>query len=244
MSTNNAAARGSLSERFKDLSPRLSYRQGVDPEYRDAIFRLRHDAYLREGAISPQPGGIFKDEVDQSENTLLFGIHVDDELVSSIRVSVSSPTAPDIPTAHVFPDILGPEIAAGKIIVDPTRFVVDHASSRRSPELPYITLRLAWIAMEQFDADILLAAVRSEHVAFYRRFWSTHAVAPPRTYPLLSKPISLTLADYPSVRESVHARYPLLASTAVERARIFDTLAAGQVRGLPPERSLGQPVTA
>lgn len=220
MSANNPVV-GGLRARVARLLPRVTYRRALTREYRNEIFRLRHDAYLREGAITAQPGGIFTDEVDEAENTHLFGLHVDGVLMSSIRISVTSWRSADIPTAHVFPDVLEPEIDAGKIIIDPTRFVVDHASSRLFPELPYLTLRLAWIAMEYYDADILLAAVRSEHVAFYRKFWNTTCVAPPRDYPMLSKPISLTMVDYLESRETVHSRYPFLASTSIERDRVF-----------------------
>lgn len=220
MSASNPVV-GGLRERVARLLPRVTYRRALTREYRQEIFRLRHDAYLREGAITAQPGGIFTDEVDETENTHLFGLHIDGKLMSSIRISVTSLRSADIPTAHVFPDVLEPEIDAGKIIVDPTRFVVHHASSRLFPELPYLTLRVGWIAMEYFDADILLAAVRSEHVAFYRKFWNTTCVAPPRDYPMLSKPISLTMVDYADARDAVHSRYPFLASTSAERDRVF-----------------------
>lgn len=234
MSASNPVGSQSLSNRIAKLSARLSYRRAVSQFYRKEIFRLRHDAYLREGAITARDDGLFRDEVDDAANTFLFGVHIDGPLMSSIRVSVTLPHQTDIPTSNVFPDLLGPEIAAGKIIVDPTRLVVDHASSRRFPELPYITLRLAWIAMEYFDADILLAAVRPEHVAFYRRFWSTRAVAPPRLYPLLSKPVSLTMVEYAAARDAVHGRYPFLASTAAEREQIFGD---GRERGRRSHRS-------
>ena len=236
MLASNIGNSGTLGERISMLSHRLQYRRAVTVEYRNEIFRLRHDAYLREGAIVAQPNGLFADEVDDWENTYLFGIHLDGALVSSIRVSVSLLRAPDIPTAQVFPEVLEPEIKTGKIIVDPTRFVVDYASSRCCPELPYITLRLPWIAMEHFEADILLAAVRPEHAAFYRRFWCTRPVAPPLLYPPLSKPVCLTMVHYACAREAVHARYPFLTSTRAERDRIFgvfggELMASTRARG-------------
>lgn len=240
MSSSNTAVSTSLTARIASLSPRLSYRLAVNPDDREEIFRLRHDAYVREGQIPPKPERQFRDEVDESENTYLFGIHVDGRLMSAIRVSVASLDRPDIPTGHVFPDILEPQIEAGKVIVDPSRFVVDPAGSRLHPELPYVTLRLAWIAMELFEADILLAAVRPPHVAFYRRFWMTQVITPPRVYPPLTTPVILTWAEYRAVRESVQGRYPFLASSAAERDRIFGEVpvtprhapAAGTAAGL------------
>lgn len=210
-----------LDERIKRVLPRLSYRRAVAPEYRREIFRLRHDAYVKEGAITPQPDGLFTDGVDEAENTLLFGVHVDGVLMSSIRFSIGYGSDCRVPTAKVFPDILDEEQARGRIIIDPTRFVVDAAASRRQPELPYVTLRLPWMAMEHFEADILLAAVRLEHAPFYRRFWNTRVLAPARTYPLLAKPIVLTAADYPEALDIVQGRYPFMASSAAEREELF-----------------------
>ena len=193
----------------------------MDEGDRREIFKLRHDAYLREGGITAQPDGLFRDAADDADNTHLFGIYIDDALTSSIRLSIATRAAPDIPSGPVFEDILAPKIEDGLVVVDPTRFCVDHAKSRLHPELPYITLRVAWLAMEHLGADILLAAVRPEHAAFYRRFWNTRAVTEPRTYPLIAKPITLTIADYAQSRELVESRYPFLASTEAERAEVF-----------------------
>jgi hypothetical protein len=169
---------------------------------------------------------MFSDAADEAGNTHLFGIYIDGVLMSSIRLSIATRESPDIPSGPVFQDILAPRIADGLVVVDPTRFTVDHAKSRLHPELPYITLRVAWLAMEHFGADILLAAVRPEHAAFYRRFWNTRAVTEPRTYPLLAKPITLTMSDYGESRELVESRYPFLASTAAERAEVFGGIRA------------------
>ena len=69
----------------------------------------------------------------------------------------------------VFGDLLQPELDRGKVIVDPTRFVADPDKAKRFPELPYVTLRLAYVACAYFNADLGLAIVRAEHQAFYRR---------------------------------------------------------------------------
>ena len=226
MSLSVQSTNRTLSDRFWSLGERLKYRLALDEGERREIFRLRHDAYLREGGISARSDRLFRDEADEADNTHLFGIYIDDALVSSIRLSIATRESPDIPSGHVFPDVLGPEIARGRVVVDPTRFCVDHTKSRLHPELPYITLRVAWLAMEHFGADILLAAVRPEHASFYRRFWNTRAATEARDYPLLAKPIVLTLSDYAQSRELVEGRYPLLASTEAERREVFGRVGA------------------
>src|SRR5205807_456644 len=149
------------------LLERVDYRRADTSEEKEAIFRLRHAAYLREGAIPPSPSGRFCDALDDTANAWIFGIYIEGELVSSIRLHVATRQFPDLPALNVFSDLLSPEIAAGRTIVDPTRFVTDQAASRRYPELCYATTRLAWLASEFFSANLLLATVRAEHQAFY-----------------------------------------------------------------------------
>jgi hypothetical protein len=122
---------------------------------------------------------------------------------------------------RVFPDQLAPEIAAGRTIVDPTRFVIDRASSRAHPQLSYVTVRLAWLAAEFFTADLLLATVRVEHQAFYARVFGHRPVCEARPYPSLTKPISLMACDYPARRDQVLRRYPFFRSAFFERRMLF-----------------------
>ena len=56
---------------------------------------------------------------------ILFGFYIDGELASSIRVHVASKEYPDFTSLEVFSDFLQPELDAGKVIVDATRFVTD-----------------------------------------------------------------------------------------------------------------------
>ena len=97
------------------------------------------------------PSERFTDPLDDTSNAWIFGVYIDGELASSIRLHVASRQSPDLPALNVFSDLLSPEIAAGKTIIDPTRFVADRAASRRYPELCYVTTRLAWLASEFFQ---------------------------------------------------------------------------------------------
>ena len=182
---------------------------------------MRYDAYVREGTIQPNLNRRVIDAYDSLPNAWTFGVHVDGKLASSVRIHVASPEFPDIPAAHVFPEILGPEIAAGKIIVDPTRFVADRNAGQYL-ELPYATLRLPHMASEYFRSDYVLATVRAEHQSFYRRVFGARVICPPRPYPSLNKPISLMMTHRDSARERNVARYPFLLSTQFERRMLFE----------------------
>lgn len=209
-------------ERGVELLDQVDYRLAVTEEDKDAIYRLRYRAYLNEGAIEPNRDRKVTDRFDDLPNSWIFGVYFDGVLASSIRISVASPENADTPSVAVFPDLLEPLLKAGKIMVDPTRFVADPSREKRFPELPYMTLRLAYAACGYFNADLGLATVRVEHQAFYRRVFLHKPISPPRVYPGLVKPISLMSVDYPAMRDKVFARYPFLRSTYFERRMLFD----------------------
>ena len=225
------AVRGeSLADRVLRLLERVDYRKADAAEERDAIFRLRYAAYLREGAIPPNASERFSDNLDETDNTWIFGVYVEGELASSIRLHVASPEQPQMPALNVFSDLLSPVVAAGRTAVDPTRFVADRAASRRYPELCYVTTRLAWLASEYFTTNLLLATVRAEHQAFYQRVFGHRLICEPRHYPSLTKPICLMALDYPLARERVVQRYPFFRSTFFERRMLFARPAAVALR--------------
>lgn len=203
----------------------------MTPEDAEAIYRLRYDAYLREGAVDSRPTPRFTDHYDELPNTASFGVYVEGRLASSIRLSVATPDFETLPANPVFPEFMGPILAAGKIVLDPTRFVVDEDCAKRFPKLPYVTVRIGWLSAEYHGVEVILATVRSEHQAFYKRIFGHKLVCDARPYPTLLKPLSLMMLDYPRERTRVTRRYPFLLSTPQEREALFDPLSS-QVAGL------------
>jgi N-acyl-L-homoserine lactone synthetase len=210
-----------FAERVAQLLQRVEYRRAETDGDREAVFRLRYEAYLREGAIKPSFGRRFSDSFDDLDNAWIVGLHVDGLLVSSMRIHVGSRDFPEMVATSVFGEYVRPELDAGKVIIDPTRFVVDPQAARVYPELPYVTVRVGHMAAEHFDADIVLATVRAEHQAFYKRVFGHTTVCPPREYPTLIKPLSLMMLDYPAERDRIARRYPFFTSTAAERASLY-----------------------
>ncbi|MGE0750399.1 MAG: hypothetical protein AB7K64_07420 [Variibacter sp.] len=220
-----AAVTPSLSDRVQHFMQRVDYRRADTPEQREAIFRLRYDAYVRDGYIKPNPTRRFTDPVDDRDNTWLFGVYVDDRLVSAIRMTVTLPGNTYVPAHDVFAETLDPYLAAGKILVDPSRFITDRDASKQHLELRYVTLRLPWLALGYFGADYMLAAVRTTHEAFYRRLWGHQTVCPPKLYPNLKMHVGLMMLDYRNQRIAVHRRYPFFESSAFERRMLFERTA-------------------
>jgi hypothetical protein len=209
-----------FADRIAQFLERVDYRVAESPEERDEIYRLRYEAYVREGTIQPNLNRRVIDAYDSLPNCWIIGVYVDDKLAGSVRIHVSAPEYPDIPALHVFPEFLEPEIKAGKVLIDPTRFVADPAAGQYL-ELPYATVRLAHMASEYFHSDYVLATVRAEHQSFYKRVFGHRVVCPPRPYPSLNKPISLMMTHSDSVREIIGARYPFFRATQFEKRMLF-----------------------
>lgn len=200
----------------------VDYRLARTPQEKEEIYKLRYRAYLREGAVAPSSEQRVIDQYDEAPNVWTFGVFLHGELYSSVRISVLTSAWRMSCSAEIFGEVLTPRLDRGEVIIDPARFVADPDKVRRFPELPYLTLRLAYLACEYFDADLGLAIVRAEHQAFYRRVFLHQTIAEPRYLPGLLKPVGLMAADFQTLRERVFERYPMMRSTAFERRMLFE----------------------
>src|SRR6187549_2650551 len=120
-----SADQATEASKRSDILDRVDYRLAETEAEKEAIYSLRYRAYLHEGAIEPRADRRLADRFDDLPNSWTFGIFVDGELASSLRVSVATPDNPETPAVDAFGDLLRPELDKGKIIVDPNRFVAD-----------------------------------------------------------------------------------------------------------------------
>ncbi len=205
------------------LFDRVDYRLIETPEEKDLIYLMRYRAYLHGGLISPSDTLRVTDRYDDSPNVWLFGIFVDGELCGSFRLHVLTSEWRDSYTTELFGDILHPRLDRGEVFIDPARFTADPENARRFPELPYLTVRLAYMACDYFSADTGLAMVRTDHQAFYRRVLFSETISEPRPFPGWdTKKVILMASDFPKVREKILARFPIMRSNAFERRMLFD----------------------
>jgi hypothetical protein len=208
-------------ERLSGYLQDADYRVASSKQDRDVLYQLRYKAYRRENTILENAEERFSDDYDLMDNCWLFGVHLNGRLASSIRFHIISPDSPKGPAYDVFPDIVRPMVSAGQTIVDPTRLVVDRPMTELYPELPYVTIRAAFMAAEYFQAEYMLATVRQEHQAFYKKLFGFQALCEPRPYPSLLKPISLLAANMPRQRNNVVDKFPIFLSSFTERRMLF-----------------------
>jgi hypothetical protein len=227
-----------FADRVFRLLERVEYRRADSPDEKQAIYRLRHDAYMRAGTVEPRPSGLFHDPLDESPNVWIIGIYIDGDLASSIRLHVSASPGAALPAMGAFSDIVGPHLRAGRVIIDPTRHVTKREYTLGSSIMPYITVRATSLAQDFFNADYTVVACLVEHQAFFRRMFACVPWSQPREYPNFNRPMAFLGYDCRARRAATYARYPFYRSTESERARLFwrsSTGAENVARAICPE---------
>lgn len=204
-----------------DLMDRVEYRR-VAGDQMDPVYRLRYDAYRREEFIPANSQQIVRDEFDDLPNAYCYGVYIDDQLVSSVRFHYLTPDFRESPSHSVFTDVLDPMLDRGMTILDPGRFTADYEASLAFPALPFLTLRIATMAVWHFSVKYCLNAVRPEHAAFYRRVFRSTQFSDARYYHGLSFPMVLYACDIPVIYGDLLRRYPFFRSTDEERKMMFD----------------------
>src|SRR5471032_2534380 len=105
-SAHTAKSKSRPFDRGVELLDQVDYRLAETEAERHAIYRLRYDAYLNEGAIEPNLHRTVSDRFDDLPNSWIFGVYYEGVLTSSIRISVATPEHPETPSMDVFPDLL------------------------------------------------------------------------------------------------------------------------------------------
>ena len=219
---SEAEPRASLFVRGGALFDRVDYRPIETPEEKDQLYQMRYRAYTHGGLIPPSESERYSDSYDDAPNAWTFGIYVDGELCSSIRLHLLTSEQRMSCTTDLFGDVLHPRLDRGEVFIDPARFVANPEQAKRFPELPYVTVRLVFLACEYFNADTGLALVRPAHQGFYRRVFLNETIAEPRPFPNALAKVALMASDFRAVREKVLTRFPIMRSSAFERRMLFE----------------------
>lgn len=229
---------GSMAAKLLRLLDRVDYRVAVSDADREDVFRLRYESYRREDGVGPRFDRRLSDQYDDLDNTTIVAMYIDGEIAGTVRVSIGTAAHNEFPAMEVFSDLLEPHLAEGKTLVDPTRMATREHFSRIYPGMmPYLMIRAPWMIAEYYRADAIIAGVRAEHRAFYRRTFGSRQLGDARLYPTLLKPQYLTYGEYRLVRESVQERWPSFRSTAFERRMLVE----GQTPSVPSAPRIGAP---
>jgi hypothetical protein len=212
----------SFAERAIRLLDRAEHRCAVTPRDKELVYRTRYEAYIRSGLIQPSADErLFDESYDTSPNHFNIMTYLDGEFISTFRIHIGCGDRVVLPSAENFRDVLEPFLRSGGVVVDPTRIAAKLEMAGRLPELPYLTVRAAWLAAEHFGAETIVSTCVRDHQAFYRRVFGFKSLCLPRPYPLISRPITCMALDYRAHKANVESRYPIFCSSERERKTIF-----------------------
>ncbi|WP_174502378.1 N-acyl amino acid synthase FeeM domain-containing protein [Acidiphilium sp. C61] len=185
-------------------------RIAVTPELMREAAKVRYDGYLSYGYIEAHRDKLFTDGYDAAANSRTVVIYRDYRPAATIRVTLLDldgrwPSADKVPSM----DIFGAEILAlgetamragrsGRI-VEINRFA-SAPSFANDRTLIIAAFRMVAYLRLYFDADLMINAVRTQHMPMYRRL-GFKKIEEPRQYPNLNFSTGL-MAMFPEQYET------------------------------------------
>jgi len=222
MHASLAIAPSGFLERAAWVSERVEHRCALTEQDQDLVYRMRYVAESRQNpSESRADGRLFDEDYDDSPNHYEIMTFLDDEFVNTLRIHVGAGENAILPSIAAFSDVLTPFLREGRVILDLSRIAANLEYARKFPELPYLTIRAAWLAAEHFDADVIISTCFGEHQAFYRRLFGFDPLCSTRACPQTSRAIACMGLDYRAEKQRVEDRFPLFRSTEAERHSIF-----------------------
>jgi len=152
------------------------------PQERDEVYKLRHEAYRRDGAIDRQPGDRFSDRFDSLPNSFSLVLRRNDTAPkATVRISVLRPDLgwTEAPSRHVFGEHPALEAMANESYVEASRLCFGPQARRDV----FVNLLGHLAALSDvFDTKWLVACPRVEHAHVYKSLFGFRQLAEPRQY--------------------------------------------------------------
>lgn len=220
-------ALGSM-DTLRATAERITYRRIKTREDLEAIGDLRCRAFDRTSVYQEKFGSSVIEPIDLLPETYLYGVFEGSNLVASVRLNKLESGSVATPAMSLFDAFLKPLIDQGTSFIDPSRLVVDPEAVEELPGLALLTLRLGPLATRCLTADYCLAAIKKEHVPFYRRVFQMSRMAGP-IYPSHMNVEAYLLAVARQSWPDLVRRYPVFHYTETERRMLFED----DVHGMP-----------
>jgi hypothetical protein len=217
-----------FAQNVLSMLERVEYRRCVSGEDLEAIYRLRYKAYRAHGFVPESPDQTTFDAMDDLPNCFRFGVYIDGELASTLRVHHISRETPWGPAMSSFGHILGPRLERGESFVNPSLLAADPDLAQIGRFLPFVTLRIGIAASHWFESTHCIVLIRKEHTAFYHRVFAADQIGEPMTYPPFTVPVMLYGMDCETSLETVYQRFPFFRSTPLEQRLLFGPTPMGE----------------
>jgi len=217
----------------------LRIKRAHSQKLRDEVYALRYRAYRSEGAIDSNSRERFTDTYDEQPNHVLWALCDHERVVGSIRTTWFDPIEPHlrIPELDAYSDDVTRIVPDGKRLLSGNRFVTEPERERKNSLIVLLLLRHHMIVAQQ-RADYALAAVRQNHLSFYRRMLRLAKISEGRIYPGLASTMYLTACEFAPNIDHVYSSNPILRPKGYERVLLDEKYQDIWEVGLPLEESL------
>lgn len=166
---------------------------------------------------------------------MLWALTSEEKVIASVRTTWFNPNDPySIPEMKAYSDDISANVPASCRILSGNRLVTDPDLSAVTPQLVLVLLRHYMVIAHQ-KADWAIAAVRVNHVPFYRRVLNLEKVSDGRTYPGLRCAMHLLACDFRKNIATVVEKTPLLKPRGYERIFLDDNYEDVWETGVPVE---------
>lgn len=199
---------------------RIEYRRVQSFEDFEIMGRLRGQSYNKNEFFKGFSPDVMLDDIDFQPWSYCYGVYLDGQLVTTIRLQHITPENRDSPALDYFPDIVGGLLDQGQSFIVPGRFAMDLDLEGRGLMLPLMTIRLTALALRYFKANAILSLVKKNHVAYHRRFFGATQLSPLRDIDELSEPIMMLSTGKEKI-PTVFRRYPFLDGLRYEERLLF-----------------------
>ena len=176
------------------------------PTMREIVYRLRYRAYTDAGVKLHRDDGIFPDKFDRCRNCISHVLLQNGIVIGSIRANRCTCADDSVGAQEAYADDIAAAIGTGQTYVESNRFVVDPDVSNKSLAPLRCLFRGIVLHAALIDADWVITAVRTRHIAFYRRILGMEQLSEPKPYPLLTGEFALMGINYQTKAEAVYRR--------------------------------------
>lgn len=215
-----------LRERFPELGGDTFVGVASLDNHKDCVYWLRYVSYRSREYIETDETMLFSDEYDLAPENFSIYLRQGGQIVASIRHCYSTPQrhAKIIPAYSVYPS----ETAdiQHKVVSEGNRFVVYPGLERHRRAYTTVLLRYQMASASYLGSEIALAAVREQHVPFYRRYLMMFPISKPKYYPGLRFSTILLCASMTPTYAHVCSRYPIFHVPHTESDMLFSGVRA------------------
>lgn len=213
----------------------LRIKRAYSRRLREEVYALRYRAYRKEDAIETNKTESFEDEFDHQPNHVLWALSSEEKVIASIRTTWFHPNEPHvIPEMKAYSNDISAGLPTNVRIVSGNRLVTDPDITSITPQLVLVLLR-HYMVIANHKADWAIAAVRVNHVAFYRRVLNLEKISDAKIYPGLRCSMHLLACDFQRNIGAVVEKTPMLKPRGYEKLFLDDEYEDVWEIGLPVE---------